>query len=443
MTVNGSTTSSWRPAVPCPRDDLGLTPAARPRTAEQVREAEIAALVAAYSAGNAQLAAGHQVLVSACEAVIGTYRAAESAIDRVRTFVAIGSAAEARGAHQAVVDRHADDGPEDRRRVLAWARWAFWPVVLLSGVFEGVYLAKIFQQLLNVGPGSFLYWTSYVPAVGLTVCLLVVGTMLAQAVFRHRSRVERRLERGERGLRGVLRRLRTRHRDRDEHAQRRPDDLPWPVWTLPVVFGIAVFAMLGSWAQIRAMLASVDNALLAPYEPYTAGMLVLLAAGVVVVKFLAHNPYADSAKAAAKQVKQAQATAEPLVEAARELTTTHYRSWLDLQARLAGAEASAKQSVENAVIHLREERSRTGAASPIDPPGQAVTSDDPSVVVATDTGVADLRLDFTVYAHSRAVADHYGPGKLHRRLKQATGALHGQFQLDRVTDPDDVEEPTG
>src|SRR2546430_466467 len=355
MTANGGsaagTGTSWRPAVPCPRGELSITSAPSRQTEQNIRELEAAALVNAYSDANAGLAASHPPIAAACDAVARAYRAAEAAIGRLGRYVSTGRAEDARDRLAKVVSRHANDGPEDRRRVVRWARWLLWPAAFLATVFDGVYLGKVFQQILNVAPGTVVYYLSYVPTVGITIALLVSGTWLAEAVVRHQTRVERRPHRGPLDAWRMLRRL---WFWREGTEQRDPQELPWPSWLIPVAFFTAVFVTLGSWARIRAQLAVVDNSDLAPYEPYAAAMLVLLSVSVVALKFLAHNPYADSAAEARQLMKDAFTDSEPLLAEARDGVTAHHQAWIHLQTSLAATEAAAKRSVENTVGSIRE-----------------------------------------------------------------------------------------
>ncbi|RKT54261.1 hypothetical protein [Saccharothrix australiensis] len=414
---NGVVGEVWVPSRPCGDCAPEHLPAG------SVEESEITALVRAYSAGNAVLVEEKQALASASAAVVRTFRQVQDAADRIRVFAGVGEVVEAGDARRAVVARHAADGPEDRRRVVRWARRLLWPAVVLSGLYDAVYLGDILQRLTSADEGSFEYWAAYLPAVGLTLALLVAGALVAQALVRARGRAERATTRDALGVRLVLRRLVTwRDAGRREH-----DDLPWPVWPLAVLFTVAVFTVLGSWAAIRAKMSGAEFAALKPYEPYAALLILLSAAAVVMLKVLGHNPFADEAATVAKDFAAVRDRAEALVARARELTVAHWQAWLDLEARWETARSRACRVVELAIVELRERRSASGAASPLQPPGLAVTDSVPELLVGTHAGVVHLRLDFSVLDQVGVVAGTYSPEAAEQRVEERVAELLGQF----------------
>ncbi len=405
MTVNGIE-AHHRPPVPCPRKDLGLTPIGgsdgqeRTRTPEQIRESENAILAKAHSQAVAVLVEENPTIKKLASLADRSYRKAEATLEKVEKFINIASAAEARLKHQQVLDLHANDGAEDRRRRPTWALWALWPTIIFSSVFEAIYLGENFRELLDIGEGqTFLYWAAYLPAIVLMVALMLAGTMLAQALFRRRSRTERRLLLPELMKRLVL------------PQTREPGDLPWPSWVLPVAFTAAVFSVLTAWALIRAYLATANGGRLQDYELYAAATLVLLAVAVVVLKIVTYNPYAYSANDAERLLKRADKRSTRLVDKVRTHVSRHQEHWMGLNIGISAVEAKAQRVINDAVIRVLEVRSN--AEQPV------VTELSPPEL---DTGALKYAYDVETRCH---------PDKLNEKLARQAEAVTEQFRAQQ------------
>lgn len=405
MTTNG-VEANHRPPVPCPHKTIPLITVggqADARTPEQIRMSEEAILDRARIQANSVLVAANPAIRKLTRPVARSFRKTEAALERLRRFTLIGSTAQALEDRRKVRDRHANDGAEDRRRRPAWTLWVLWPAIVCNSLFEAIYLGENFRELLDVDEdmANPLYWAAYLPAVGLMVALMQAGTMIAQALFRRRDRTERRevLPKLFGPKMTLPRMVLPQHR--------KPDDLPWSSWGLPIAFTMALFTMLSAWALIRAYLATADGGRLQSYEYFAAGTLVLLAASVVVLKIITYNSYADSAAEATKLLKVAEKQSALLPEKAHERTTRHLDSWTSLNTALSAAENRAQSVIDEAANQVRSLR----AESPQPPVGEIVKPE----------------LDSTILQYAHDVLARYDPGLLDAKLAKRTKALAEQF----------------
>ncbi|WP_305787006.1 hypothetical protein [Symbioplanes lichenis] len=339
-----STTESgrWRAPVHCDgpgsRTQLPVLPL------DETRESEAGILVQAYSDGNAALDAAHAGIGPACDALARTYWAADQAVERLHHFIRSGGAFRAHRQVHRIDQRHAADGPEDRRRRPWWARdRVVWPAVAVSACYDTVFLADILSQLLDLS-GTAAY-VSYLPGVGIAVGLVVTAWLLATAYARRRLRAERTLSRALFG--------------RYFRRERKEDDLPWPMWGLAVLFGLGFIGILAVWARNRAVLSGMDplDWPLDQLEYPIAGLLLLLTLATVALKVIAHNPYADDDEAARKAVTRVEKQTDELRAMATTKLAEHSVAWSALQQVLAGTSAQAERFVETGRARVLELRS--------------------------------------------------------------------------------------
>jgi hypothetical protein len=345
----------WRAPVSCNGThpvDLTMPAVAEPAIAERSK-VPLAELLRGYIRANRALNAEHPAITAACDPVIDAFRSAQESIDRFHQFVSIGSASAARRALDEVVRRHAEDGPEDRRARLDWAKpWLVWLVIAASAAYDTVFIGHIFQAAIDARDGSWQFYASYLPGLGIFAGLLCAGTMLAQNVLRHRSRRERRPIRDRLNPVRALRRLWIW---RETPAQLRRDDLPWPVWPMSIVVTSLVLGVLLLWALKRARDAAVLNPELDRYAPHLAALLLMLSVAAIVMKILAHNPYADRAEAAHAGIQQVKREAEGYATECAVRVAEHGRAWNRLNAAMARAKGSARSYLEEARARVLDE----------------------------------------------------------------------------------------
>jgi len=390
---------------------------------ERLGDLEAAALLRAFAAGNSTLISSQDRLNAVCDDVVETYRAAQLSIDAVVRYKAIGSAGLARDAADTVARRHAQDGPEDRRRRPMWP-WLVWVTVGLAGIFDTTFVGNLVQRILGVGSGSLLYYLAYLPGIGMALCLLVAGTVLGEHLFRRRSRINKHGGRGRLTPWLALRRLFWDWRP--DPQTRDPDDLPLPRLFAPTVFAVLIVGLLGTGAYVRATLAGQSFVRLASLQPMFVVLLVLLSISAIAVKALSHNPYADSAKDARRLVERATRESAALVEQARESLSRHTRTWVRLKSMVASAEGSARRVVEQACARILEDRWHRGAGGPLQLPLALPRWPREADQHYVDTALPVLELELLDYA--RGIARQYHPEQLEKTLADAVRELHAQFE---------------
>jgi hypothetical protein len=390
---------------------------------ERLGDLEAAALLRAFAAGNASLISAQDRLNAACDAAVETFRMAQLAVDAVLRYQAIGLAGLARDAADTVARRHAQDGPEDRRRRSMW-RWLVWVTVALAGLFDTTFVGNLVQRILGVGPGSLMYYLAYLPGVGMALCLLAAGTVLGEHLFRRRSRINRRGTRGRLTPWLALRRLVWDWRP--DPQTREPDEPPLPRLLGPVVFTTLIVGLLGVGAYVRAALAGQSFVRLASLQPVFVVLLLLLSISAIAVKAMSHNPYADSATHASRLVERATRESTALVELARESVSRHTRTWIRLTATTASAEGNARRVVEQACARILEDRWHRGAGGPLQLP--LAVPRWPREADASNPASALPVLEFELLDYARGIARRYHPEQLERTLADAVGGLHAQFE---------------
>jgi hypothetical protein len=424
---NGANGTHWRSPVPCPRlphedtaDLIGFPGAADEQNIDTL---EAAALMDAFDQGNAHLRGSLLRLDDAAGRVEADFQRAGGAIDALARLRDTRSVEEAAAQHAAVLRRHADDGPEDRRRRGFAKPWMVWVVLLAAAVFDASFVANLTQRILGVGPGSLTYYLAYLPGIGMALCLLAAGTFLAENMYRRRMWVSRRLRRGTLTPWRVLRRALWWWRE--EPQERRPDDLPWYRITVPLVCAAATVGLLGIIAYIRALQAGAQFAALRDLQPVFVTLLLLLSISAIALKVLSHNPCADSSEEAAKGLARMSKRVERATATARSAVTEAVKSANQLTTMIVSAESEARSTVERACARMLAERGRRNRAGDMVLPLVYLRwpARDDAVVHRTELPGLNLAL----LDEARQTAAKYRPEALRSRLADTVAELHRQF----------------
>jgi hypothetical protein len=285
------------------------------------------------------------------------------ALNRLSSLVSERRLGRAGEAFRRVLDEHAGDGAEDRRTRPVWqSAPVVWGLILICAVYDTFFFATTFQVALDT-PADAPWWekaVAYVPGLGIAMALIVAGTLIGKPLFRHRSRAERRSERGPLNWRIVL--ARTFREWRPGKDRREAGDLPWPSWPLPVSFLLLVLAVLGVWAWLRGNDLR-DQSLRWPL----VALLLLLTIAAVLLKAIAENPFADHWALSRKRLEAVRRTARLREKEVRREITGLTDSWYRLQAVTEQATAAARRELIDAWIEIaesREQHQRTGPISP-------------------------------------------------------------------------------
>lgn len=422
---NGAGNVRWPSPVPCPASPFEQPIDARfhgAGTEGNVDDLEAAALMEAFDLGNSTLRGSLPRIDDAAGRVEAEFQRAGGAIDALDRLRDTRSIEAAAAKHAAVLARHADDGPEDRRRRGFFKPWMVWLVVTIAAVFDASFVANLIQRILDVGPDSVVYYLAYLPGVGMVLCLLVAGTHLAENLYRRRMWFSRRRQRDPLTPWLVLRRL---WWWREHPDNRRPDDLPWYRITVPLLGAAATVALLGVIAYVRAIRAGAEFAALRDLQPVFVIMLILLSVSAVAVKILSHNPCADSSEEAVKGLKRMSTKVERSTAKARSAVTDAVKSANHLNTLIISAESEARSTVERACARMLVERGRR------DRPGEIVL---PLVYLRwpVDEGVALPRtelpgLNLALLDEARQTSDKYRPEDLRVRIVDVVAELHQQF----------------
>jgi hypothetical protein len=421
LNTNGARASGrWTGPIPCPPRTSGPIPLNSPtRVTEDVNALEAAALLRAFDAGNASLRASQPIVDAANNEMIGKWSTAMAAVDVIVRLRSVRAVAAASRDQTSVIQEHANDGPEDRRRRPMW-KPMIWIILGIAAVFDASFVGNVMQRILHVGPHQVMYWLAYLPGVGLAMCLLGSGTMLAEHLFRRRTRIARRLSLPRLNPLIVLRRVFWAWRP--EEVTRAENDLPWSRLFAPLLFLGATLGLLGVLAYVRAAIAP-DVGVLADMEPAFVVLLMLLSIAAITVKVLAHNPYADRSERSAQSLKKITAVARTAVDRARQRASEHAQSWNLLQSSIAASEGRAREVVEAACADILESRGHKGVKGSIELP--LVYLRWPGRDSDVDSQLPNLNLEILDYARDRA-AD-MSPATLETRLEAEVSALHAQF----------------
>jgi hypothetical protein len=362
MTENGLPTATkplfaiqpCPPSAPCAGASRQAV-APKPYQREQLSNAEAATLTTAKAAADGVVAAARPSIDATSRALLEREQAAGAALHRLDLFTRGGALATARDAVRTVVARHEHDGPEDRRRRPAWAKWALWLTVPAAGIYDTAFFAAVFLRLVD-GEASLSspeFYIALLPGVVITVALLVAGHWLAEALVRARAHTERTPSRTLPWRRATTR-------------QRAKDALPWPHWLLPVVFAVLVLGTLTLWAHNRA-LESQSAAVTVPTIG-VALLLLMFSLTAVAVKAVYHNPHADTARAADRQLTGATTRADHLTTAAGTAVADFESANSTLRGLLDDLTAQAFRRLDHAWNDILARRHEHGLAGTVAPP---------------------------------------------------------------------------
>jgi cation transporter-like permease len=431
---NGASSTRWQSPVPCPASPLGPSIDIGVRGAEpeeSIDEIEAAALLEAFDLGNATLRSSLPGLDEAAGQVEALFQRAGGAIDALDRLRDTRSVAEAAAKHATVLARHANDGPEDRRRRGFFKPWMVWAVVTIAAVFDASFVANLIQRILGVGPQSVVYFLAYLPGIGMALCLLAAGTFLAENLYRRRMWLSRRARREPLNPWLLLRRALWWWR---EHPQeRKPDDLPWYRISAPLLGALTTVLLLGVIGYVRAVRAGTEFAALRDLQPVFVILLILLSVSAITIKVLSHNPCADSSEDAIKGLKRMSTKVERSAAKARSAVTNAVKAANLLNTLIVTAESEARSTVERACARMLVERGRRNRAGKIVLP--LVYLRWPVEVGGPDLSTELPGLNLTLLDTARRTASEYRPETLRDRLAGVVAELHQQFHyVERAAD---------
>ncbi|WJY35993.1 hypothetical protein QT196_01140 [Streptomyces sp. P9-2B-2] len=445
----------YQSAVDCPGSDpafIGLDPRKRPsaRPVDQTDSREQAALMRAFTDANTALTAAQPGLGTAVTAVADTFHQARTTIEAAERFVVARSSQQAQERVGELRVRHAEDGPESlRRRPVLWRR-LLWPTLVGCVAFDTMFIGTLMQRFFGLGETEPGYYLAYLPGFGVAVCLLAAGSLLAESVFRRRTRTARTLERTRRGPVAALREALWPRSPRTE--RRKAGELPWPNAAGPVLFTLAILTMVGIWARMRAAGAVREHVDLAPDQSAVVILTLVLSTAAIVVKVLAHNPCADSDQEARRDVTDAEQQGRKLLSAARRSLVAHTGTWWRLRSTVEAAASDAHRTLDEACIRIVEERARTGVAGSYDLPLTAPAWPYPaSARNGTRLPTGDRapahptppRARLELLDHVYTVLVRYGPDQLEDRLNGIAGDLNAQFRASPGQPVEQAGERTG
>ncbi|GIF43083.1 hypothetical protein [Actinoplanes xinjiangensis] len=422
MDESASNGRRWQAPVPCPAATTLLGDPAMPTRPPRVQDIEAAALLRAFSRANAALLQARTALDEAGDLVVDRFHRAQHAIDWITRYVYRDKAAEARRAEDDVVRRHADDGPEDRRR-RALPKWTIWVVLIVAGIFDVAFVGNVVQRIFGAGPDELIYYLSYLPGIGLALGLFVASQRLAENLFRHRERATRSGRRGRLNPRLLLRKVLWDWRPEEETREDR--DLPWDRLAGPVVFAGLIVGMLGAGAYIRAAQAKSFQAL-ADFQPVFVGLLVLLSVSALAVKALTHNPHADKALDARKGMDRVRKSVNELTEDARKPLVEHNKAWNALRSAILSVEGEAVRIVEEECARILDDRGRRGEDGPLRLPLTVLQRAGEDGKTTEQPVLPTLRVD--ILQDARDVAERHHPRILRSAFASAGAALNRQFR---------------
>ncbi|GDY32551.1 hypothetical protein [Gandjariella thermophila] len=408
------------PSAPCADGIVGAPDQQRrerePYPPDTLDNAEAAELIRAAVAASAEAARAPTLAERAVRELFACHGRSDAAATKLESFAASGRLPRARAAMAEVIARHAEDGPEDRRHRPKWASgWLVLVPVLAATLFDTLYFAKVFQRITDAGSG----WDSvltYLPGFMIAGALAATAHWTGQALLRGRSLAERR----DRRITLWARIVAAVRRRPPTVQQRTPKDLPWPQWTLPALFGGLVLLTVLVWSFYRAQSSDADTG-----PPFAVALLLLmLTVSAIAIKVVHHNPFADAARAAERDVQRAEKRFQTLVEKSSDAVGEHAAAEQKAYAALAEAEGRVLGHLESAWTRILERRDQHGLAGDLAPPFAAADRADAAAGVAVMfDGMAQPPVRLEPLAAVRATVEAYGADAVRQRVHRVVAAL--------------------
>jgi hypothetical protein len=370
MSDNGSHSTDPTPRllspIPCPPTAPCTNPdeqTAAPETYEatQLSNAEAAELVKARIAVDQELSDARPRLDAATAELRAEEGASALTLHALNMFTQSRELADRRAGVTRIWARHANDGPEDRRRRPGWVRWVQWPAVIAAGLYDTAFLAQVFLKLvdmnLSTNPAS---WIALVPGAIIVVAFLVVAHWIGEAMVRARAHSERSKIRDR-----LLPRMLAFFQRAGEQRKREQDDLPWPRWPIALLFGLLVVSTMAIWAYIRAVQAQDEINELLNFA--FAMLLLMFTLTAIAVKVISHNPYADAEKDAGRRADKTSKRHDGLVTEAVSAVGRFDTANQTLNSLLDEVAASTDRHMDLAwvrILELRDMHRLAGTVAP-------------------------------------------------------------------------------
>jgi hypothetical protein len=440
-TVNGSGGGYSRlrpcpPTAPCAgMHGVALMPRIR-YDAKELDNAEAATLARAAIDAEAGLAAAMPDVDAASRQLTDATARWRTALDRLAALLADRTVLISGKARHRAARRHAQEGPEDRRHRPKMWTWVLYLSLAIASVYDTWFFAFMLRKLTNE-KDPLLQKFSYLPGFLIAAALLVSGTMLAKQVVRAWSHRDRMTRRGPLVLKDALTRL---WKWRPLSQTRGADDLPWPIWGLPLAFFVFVLLTFGVWANQR-VLESRGGSTAVHYPQYAVVMLFLLfTLGAILVKIVEYNPWADSVARAGREFQDGKQTFEKLVAEAEEAKRAHDPSWQRLRTTLDNAENAARRTVNQAWVCILERRAEHGLAGHLAPKFNEAGGTE---AVSLFHDMPEPAVPTTGLAKPRAMLEEYDGKKLSAEHEELVRKLIKQLEPPDEEPPAAVGAPAG
>lgn len=286
-----------------------------------------------------------------------------TALDRLAALKADRTVRTAGTARHRVVQRHAEEGPEDRRQRPKALRVVLYASLVVASAYDTWFFSFVLLQLTNES-SFWLQAIAYLPGFLIATTLLVSGMMFARQVVRAWSHRDRLIRRERFVASDAIKRLwywRPFAKSRDA------DDLPWPNWGLSLAFFLFVMVTFGVWATLRVRDAQTTSAGFQYPTAAVVMLFLLFTLGAIFMKIVEHNPWADSIARAEREFKVGKETFEKLVTEAEAAKRAHDPAWQRLRTTLDNAENAARRTVNQAWVCILERRAEHGLAGHLAP----------------------------------------------------------------------------
>lgn len=422
----------------CPPTEVPLDPSVRSRAVDRTDSAEKAALARAESEARTLLRDEQRRLHQDMARLGGSGEAAIGAIEEVERLADRQAVAQAFRDLADLDAAHASDGAEDLRRVPGMWRCVHPVTAVAAGVFEASFVAVVVRQLLDAsGPEDPNYWLAFLPGIGVAVCLVALGRLVAVHGFRRKLRA-RRVASEQRGAVPAV-----------------ADEAPKPRWFGPIVGMIVMGGAIAAWAWLRFTQENDSDVMEPSFAFATIALMLVLAAAAVVATAMTYNPRADAYRRARSRSKRVHKQVRRQLAAARKKLTKHQAVWTAVDAAARLAEDRARRRIDDTVADLMDRRATTGVAGALELPHGALPWLFPgsrgcrhrrsgAAAEGADGDAQETRpprLD-----DIRGVLARYRPEDLNQRLDRTAEAVNAQWRgpgsaPEASSGPDPVPDP--